>query len=157
MDECKVFRQNEFRFQNVRDSSKPCPQYECITPMRLLLAIERNWDYYEKQVSKMEYHDAARRESPFWDVDQNNIVNLLLGPCNFEGRFSRELIERAIGILDINVFEARTVSGYAVRCLYPVFGVVAHSCVPNTSHSIKASEGFRWDFFCYHFSRSSRK
>lgn len=115
--------------------------------MRLLLGIERNPKYYEQQISKMEYHDEARRKSPFWEVDQNNIVNLLLGPCKFQGRFSRELIERVIGILDINVFEARTGMGHPVRCLYPVFGVVAHSCVPNTAHSIKVCDGFRCVFF----------
>uniref|UniRef100_A0A336M3G2 CSON011387 protein n=1 Tax=Culicoides sonorensis TaxID=179676 RepID=A0A336M3G2_CULSO len=146
-DECEIFRENAFKFQNVLDSTKPCPQFECITPMRLLLAIERNPEYYEKQVSLMEFHDEARRKSPFWEMDQNNIVNLLLGPCKFKGRFLREMIERSIGILDINVFEARTLGEHPVRCLYPVFGVVAHSCVPNTAHSIKASDGFKLSAF----------
>lgn len=141
-DECQIFWANGVKFQSVRDSSKACPQFECITPLRVLLAIERNPKYFEQQVSLMEYHDKARRESIFWAVDQVNIVNLLLGPCKLERRFSRELIERVIGILDINVFEARTTNGHPVRCLYPIFGVVAHSCVPNTSHSIRASEGF---------------
>lgn len=149
-DECQVFQENGFKFQNVRDSTRPCPQYECITPMRVLLAIERNPQYYEEQVSKMEFHDEARRGSPFWDVDQVNIVGLLLGPCKFEGRCSRDLIERVIGILDINVFEARTGMGHPVRCLYPVFGVVAHSCVPNTAHSIRASDGFKLSAFTTH-------
>ncbi|XP_063704203.1 SET domain-containing protein SmydA-8-like [Culicoides brevitarsis] len=141
--ECQVFWENGVKFQNVADSTKPCPQFECITPLRVLLAIEKNPKFFEQQVSLMEYHDVARRASAFWDADQQNIVNFLLTRCKFEGRFARELIERVIGVLDINVFEARTETGHPLRCLYPIFGVVAHSCVPNTSHSIKASEGFK--------------
>lgn len=141
--ECREFKNAGIKFQNVEKSSEPCAQYECITPLRFLLAIEANPQIFEQQLSKMEYHDEARKKSKFWEIDQINIVNNLLGPCKLNGRFMREIIERAIGILDINVFEARTPGRHPVRCIYPIFSVVAHSCIPNTSHSIKASEGFK--------------
>ena len=51
--------------------------------------------------------------------------------------------QKILGILEVNVFEARTTSGNTIRCLYPKLGIIAHSCVPNTAHSINASENFK--------------
>lgn len=141
--ECPIFKASRVKFQNGWPSQKPCAQMDCITPLRVLLMIESRPEKWHSEVCLMEYHDEARKSSEHWEQDSVNIVNYLHDHCKLHKRFSREMIERAIGILEINVFEARTVKGYPVRCLYPLFGVVAHSCVPNTTHTISASDGFR--------------
>lgn len=141
--ECPIFKASRVKFQNGWPSQKPCAQMDCITPLRLLLMIESRPEKWHSEVCLMEYHNEARKNSEHWTQDSVNIVNYLHDHCKLHKRFSREMIERAIGILEINVFEARTVKGFPLRCLYPLFGVVAHSCVPNTTHTISASDGFR--------------
>lgn len=141
--ECAIFKTSRVRFQNGWPAGKPCAQIDCITPLRLLLMIESRPEKWHSEVCLMEYHDEARKESEHWEQDGVNIVNYLHNHCKLSKRFCKKMIERAIGILDINVFEARTTQGHPVRCLYPRFGVVAHSCIPNTTHTISASSGFR--------------
>lgn len=141
--ECPVFKSSRVKFQNGWPTGKPCAQMDCITPLRLLLMIESRPEKWHSEVCLMEYHDVERKQSEHWEQDGVNIVNYLHDHCKLSNRFSKEMIERAIGILEINVFEARTVKGFPVRCLYPRFGVVAHRCIPNTTHTISASDGFR--------------
>lgn len=91
----------------------------------------------------MEYHDGPRRQmSEIWNADLINIAQYLRGPCKLN-RFSEELIMQVVGILEVNAFEARTLQGYPLRGLYPITGVLAHNCVPNTARSIYPSEGYR--------------
>lgn len=92
----------------------------------------------------MEYHDKERRENTeLWHADLVNIAQYLRGPCKLGERFSEDLIMQVVGILEINAFEARTAQGYALRCLYPLTGILAHNCVPNTTRSIYPSEDFK--------------
>lgn len=92
----------------------------------------------------MEYHAEARKNSEIWKADQTNIIGYLQGPCKLKDRFSEDLIQQVCGILDVNAFEGRTSDGYSIRCLFPSTALMAHSCVPNTSHSILPNEDFRY-------------
>lgn len=91
----------------------------------------------------MEHHENIRRQTEQWKADHQNIVKYLIGPCKLDGRFSEELIQQACGILEVNSFEARTKSGHNVRCIFPKTAIMAHSCVPNTTHSIYPSDRFK--------------
>ncbi|XP_040170568.1 SET domain-containing protein SmydA-8 [Anopheles arabiensis] len=141
--ECEVFAANGVRFRPVEDSTAGCVQLDCITPLRVLLAKEADEARWKREIEPMEYHDAERREGANWKVDENNIVAFLRGPCGLGKRFSAELVQRAIGLLDVNAFEGRTGSGYSCRGLYPQLAIMAHNCVPNVVHSIHPSNGFR--------------
>lgn len=59
-----------------------------------------------------------------------------IGKGRSRSRFSEDDIHQAIGILEVNGFEARAQSGSMVLCLYPKTSMLAHNCVPNTVHSI---------------------
>ncbi|XP_050101373.1 SET domain-containing protein SmydA-8 [Anopheles aquasalis] len=141
--ECAVFAEKRVRFQSVEDSTAGCVQLDCITPLRMLLAKEANPERWEREIAPMEYHDDKRREGANWKVDDHNIVSFLRNACGLADRFSVELIQQVIGVLDVNAFEGRTCNGYSVRGLYPQLAIMAHSCVPNVVHSIHPSEAFR--------------
>uniref|UniRef100_A0A182MZA2 SET domain-containing protein n=1 Tax=Anopheles dirus TaxID=7168 RepID=A0A182MZA2_9DIPT len=141
--ECGVFAACRVRFRAVEDSTAGCIQLDCITPLRVLLAKEADEARWTHEIEPMEYHDAERRESANWKVDENNIVAFLRGPCKLADRFPVELVQRAIGLLDVNAFEGRTCNGYSLRGLYPQLAIMAHNCVPNVVHSIHPSDGFR--------------
>lgn len=92
----------------------------------------------------MEYHDEERRANEdVWNADRINIAQYLRGPCQLAEKFSEDLIMKVIGILEVNAFEARTKAGAPLRCLYPITGILAHSCVPNTMRSIYPSENYK--------------
>ncbi|XP_053674864.1 SET domain-containing protein SmydA-8 [Anopheles nili] len=141
--ECEVFAASRVRFRCVDDSTAGCVQLDCVTPLRVLLAKEADEARWNREIEPMEYHDGERRESANWKVDEHNIVAFLRGPCGLAERFSVELVQRAIGLLDVNAFEGRTSNGYSLRGLYPRLAVMAHSCVPNVVHLIHPSDGFR--------------
>lgn len=91
----------------------------------------------------MEYHPKERLNSEIWKADQVNIVGYLHGPCKLKDRFSGDLIQQACGILEVNSFEAKSKKGHKIRCIYPRLASLAHSCVPNTSHTILPSKDFK--------------
>ncbi|XP_017853974.1 SET domain-containing protein SmydA-8 [Drosophila busckii] len=142
--ECEIFAAARVTFAGNVSDDGVCPQLDCITPLRVLLAKELQPTRWDNEVAPMEHHDQARREnSELWHADRVNIAQYLRGPCRLAERFSEELIMQVVGILEVNAFEARTTQGYPLRCLYPYTGILAHSCVPNTARSIHPSEGFK--------------
>ncbi|KRG00212.1 LOW QUALITY PROTEIN: uncharacterized protein Dwil_GK18438, partial [Drosophila willistoni] len=142
--ECVIFSAARVTFAGNVSEDGVCPQLDCITPLRVLLAKEQQPERWEKDVAPMEHHEAERREnSDIWHADRVNIAQYLRGPCKLASRFSEELIMQVVGILEVNAFEARTTVGYPLRCLYPYTGILAHNCVPNTARSIYPSENYK--------------
>ncbi|XP_053958684.1 SET domain-containing protein SmydA-8 isoform X1 [Anastrepha ludens] len=142
--ECSVFCQARAKFIPLQCDANGCPQLDCITTLRVLLAKEFDPNRWELEIAPMEYHNEERRKlSDVWNADFVNIAQYLRGPCRLADRFSEDLIMQVVGILEVNAFEARTVQGYALRCLYPITGILAHNCVPNTFRTIHPSEGYR--------------
>uniref|UniRef100_A0A1I8N459 Uncharacterized protein n=1 Tax=Musca domestica TaxID=7370 RepID=A0A1I8N459_MUSDO len=143
--ECRVFRNGKVKFFNMLSNNRlSCPQLDCITPLRVLLAKEANPERWEKEVAPMEYHDKERRaNADIWHADLVNIAQYLRGPCKLAERFSEELIMQVVGILEVNAFEGRTLQGHSFRALYPITGILSHNCVPNTMRSIYPSEDYR--------------
>lgn len=130
-----MFSNEKVKFQPLDDPYSVCLQYECITPLRMLLAKEKDPDHWQKEVDMMETHNDKRQERPIWQFFQTNVVEYLRGPCKLD-RFSEELIHKCCGILDVNAFEARAPSGYLIRCLYPKLAILSHNCVSNIVHSV---------------------
>jgi predicted RNA-binding Zn-ribbon protein involved in translation (DUF1610 family) len=100
----------------------------------------QRWD---SDISIMEDHNKFRNGTDHWNVDTVNIVQYMRQALGLKDRFSEELIQKAIGILEVNVFEARTSLGYNLRCLYSKVSMFAHSCCPNLTHAIWPSEDFK--------------
>lgn len=145
--ECVIFKEVRVRFQPVSDPIASCPQYECITPLRVLLAKENNPERWTNEVENMEAHTDKRKEKPIWQYYQTNVVEFLQNHCKLGDRFSSELIHTVCGILDVNAFEGRTKSGYLIRCLFPKLALLSHNCVSNITHSISTNgNGDEYDF-----------
>lgn len=142
--ECEVFESAKCKFQNISDPKAICIQLDCITPLRMILRKETDPDRWNNEVSVMEDHENERKDSPHWKVDQINVVGYLLGPCKLKDKVKvdENLIQKVIGILEVNAFEAKTVDGSFIRCLYPKLAILAHSCKPNTAHSSYPSKDF---------------
>jgi hypothetical protein len=58
-----------------------CPQLNCITPLRLLLAKELSPERWESEVKLMEAHNEERRKTPIWENNQINVVEYLRSAC----------------------------------------------------------------------------
>lgn len=134
-NECKVFAEAKVKFQAIEDCKLVCLQYECITPLRVLLAKEKNPERWSEEVELMESHDDIRKTKPIWQFNQINVVQYLRTVGKLD-RFSEELIHRVCGILEVNAFEARAASGSMVRCLFPKLAILSHNCVSNIYHSV---------------------
>ncbi|XP_053691863.1 SET domain-containing protein SmydA-8 [Sabethes cyaneus] len=140
--ECALFVENKVKFQNVPNSNISCIQLDCITPLRVLLQKEDQPGRWDAEISVMECHSEARKDTAIWKADQRNVVEYLRRACGLKDRFSADLIQQVIGILAVNAFEARTNRGFAMRGLYPKLAIMSHSCVPNVVHSIYPSSGY---------------
>lgn len=110
---------------------------------RVLLEKEENPERWESEIDVMEDHEKERKAKQIWENDDINVVKYLQGPCKLKDRFSEDLIQKVLGILEVNAFEAKTPDGNSLRCLYPKLAILAHSCVPNTTHNTFPSEGFK--------------
>lgn len=139
--ECEIFKAAKCKFYNLSNPNAICVQLDCITPLRVLLEKEYNPNRWSDDIEPMEHHRDKRFGTPSWKADAQNIVGYLLGPCKL--KLDPELIQRVIGILEVNTFEGRTIKGHAMRCLFPKCSIFSHSCTPNTTHSINPSNGNR--------------
>ncbi|XP_012268035.2 SET domain-containing protein SmydA-8 isoform X2 [Athalia rosae] len=115
-------------------------QLDCVTPLRLLIASERDAERWRIEVKNMEAHNLKRAEQPAWKQNHVNIVEYLRSRCKLDSKFSEEDVHTACGILEVNSHEARTPLGYSARALYPITAMLNHSCVSNTSHSISLED-----------------
>lgn len=141
--ECQVFVEAREKFNTAialnEELQTGVPQLECITPLRLLLASEKDPERWEKQVQKMEAHNKKRHGNCQWKADQVNIVDYIRNRLKLT-KFSEEAIQTVCGILQINTHEVRTSKGYPARALYPQFSLMNHSCVSNTSHGVSPTD-----------------
>ena len=59
------------------DLQSGVPQLDCITPLRLLLASEKNPERWNKDVKEMEAHNKKRSEKFQWKADHVNVVEYI--------------------------------------------------------------------------------
>lgn len=141
--ECDIFKAAKCKFFNLSDPDAICLQLDCITPLRVLLERQSNFARWASEVDIMEHHREKRFGTPSWNMDSHNIVGYLLGPCKMRAfKIDEELIQKVIGILEVNAFEAKTVRGDSIRCLYTKLAIPSHSCTPNITHSIHPSRNY---------------
>ncbi|VVC87245.1 unnamed protein product [Leptidea sinapis] len=134
--ECDALSAARVQFQPVQDWTEASPQLDCITPLRMLLAKERDPSRWQQEIDMMETHTEERKKQASWAADYNNIVNFLLNHCKLGARFTEEDIIRVCGIIAVNAVEIPSRGGYSTHAVYPQLAVAAHSCVPNIAHTI---------------------
>ncbi|XP_026746343.1 SET domain-containing protein SmydA-8 [Trichoplusia ni] len=134
--ECEVFSTARVRFQKVEDWTVSAPQLDCITPLRVLLAKEKDSERWKRELEAMETHTESRKLRPTWGADQVNIADFLIDHCKLGNRFDKDLVQRVCGILEVNSVEIPSRGGFSIRALYPRLAIAAHSCVPNIVHTI---------------------
>ncbi|XP_046405906.1 uncharacterized protein LOC124170904 [Ischnura elegans] len=130
--ECKVFAAAGRRA--IQDPLKEHALYEAIVPLRCLLCRESKPQRW-KIISEMESHDSIRKTQPLiWDNNQEKVVDVIRGPWGLGDKFSEEDIHTVCGALEVNAFEIGR-NGSSLRALFgPYAYLIAHDCVPNTSH-----------------------
>lgn len=74
----KIFAEVKEKF-NVEQALDPSnengvPHFECITPLRLLLASEKYPEKWASEVKDLESHNKERAKKPQWEVDKVNVV-----------------------------------------------------------------------------------
>ncbi|XP_054268705.1 SET domain-containing protein SmydA-8 [Macrosteles quadrilineatus] len=145
--ECTVFKAAGVRYKPETEeqlsSLNGSPQFECITPLRVLLQRDRDPERWEAEVKDLEAHTEGRKTDPDWEIEQVNVVEFLRNKCKLADRFTEDEIHWAIGALEVNAFEIRTQYGFFIRGLYPRTGLMSHNCVANTTHTVYAGENFR--------------
>lgn len=60
------------------------PQLDCVTPLRLLLASEKDPKRWRAEVKDMESHNAKRSEQPEWKKNHVNVVQYLRSRCKLD-------------------------------------------------------------------------
>ncbi|KAG8331004.1 hypothetical protein J6590_050391 [Homalodisca vitripennis] len=143
--ECAVFAAAGVRYQQEaeEEDTNGSPQYECITPLRMLLNKEKAPDRWQAEIDEMEAHTEERKAQSEWKTEQINVVEFLRKKCRLAERFSEDIIHFVIGVLEVNAFEVRTENGFFVRGLYPQTAIMSHNCVANTTHTIYPADNFR--------------
>lgn len=116
--ECEIFVKSSAKFYGAIDQHNACLQLDCITPLRVLLAKDMDDERWKTEVSAMETHEMERRSKPTWEADLQNIVKYIRGPLKL-GKYSEQLIQQVLGILEVNAFEAVSHTGYNIRVVYP--------------------------------------
>lgn len=52
-------------------------QLECITPLRMLLASEKDSERWNIEIKDMEAHNKSRSQNAQWEIDHVNIVEYI--------------------------------------------------------------------------------
>ncbi|XP_071455230.1 uncharacterized protein [Hetaerina americana] len=112
------------------------PMLQCITPLRLLLAKDKDPARWAEEVEPMEAHLEKRRDTLNWHSDLINVSGFLRKACHLAEKYSDDDILWSCGVLQVNAFEARSGRGGSAQCLYPCLAIFSHCCVPNIAHTI---------------------
>nr|CAD7568212.1 unnamed protein product [Timema californicum] len=130
MHECAILASCEVGRHLTQDQKA---QYSAIVPLRCLLMKHHKPDKW-KVLCTMESHNEVRRKLPnIWQNNQSSVVDRIRELWGVR-QYSEEEIHTVCGVLEVNAFEVGQ-HGVSVRALYPTAFYLAHSCVPNTSHT----------------------
>uniref|UniRef100_A0A0K8WBW2 Protein msta, isoform A n=2 Tax=Bactrocera latifrons TaxID=174628 RepID=A0A0K8WBW2_BACLA len=105
----------------------------------LLREDPENASYYE-QLLQMESHLEERRGTAIWQELQKNVVQPVLQAgltkhLKDAQSVDEMLLQKFLGIIDVNCFEIRAPDEGQLRGLYPRTALMAHSCVANVQIS----------------------
>ncbi|XP_066992449.2 SET domain-containing protein SmydA-8 isoform X1 [Anabrus simplex] len=128
--ECSLFAKKPQKFPDDLTECSIKSQYQAIVPLRCLLlktVDPAKW----RTLLTMESHNEVRRKIPvIWKTNQLLVVDRIRSDWGMD-HFSEDEIHTICGILEVNAFE---IGQHGMRSLYPSAFLLAHDCVPNTSH-----------------------
>ncbi|XP_044258666.1 SET domain-containing protein SmydA-8-like [Tribolium madens] len=130
-NECEIFAKNCVKFQDVDDPYDVCLQYEGITPLRMLLAKEKDPKRWLEEIEGLESKNEIRKIN-------TKIVDFVRNVCKLE--FCDTLIHTICGILEVTAIDVRASSGYLIRCLYPKLSLISHNCVTNLFQTVTPND-----------------
>ena len=106
--------------------------YHFVLPLRILSLKETDPLKYSLLGRLMDHIEDRRRDSAYWRECDENVVTPLIEASN--GRFSREDVHRAIGVLEVNAYEIHcSSSNEGFRGIFPFSSLLSHNCTANTS------------------------
>jgi len=133
------------KFPCMPDFSSNSPQYECVTPLRLLLCKETNPEVWRHILLHKDHTDDRRQynESAV-DREQKVVVGLLLEWCRLkDSGFTEEEVNMCISILSTHSVKFTPESGTEGRAMYPTFAFMSHSCDYNARHVIQTDNSMQ--------------
>ena len=133
--ECTVFP----KFPTIADFSTNCPQYECVTPLRLLLCKESKPEVWRHLLLHKDHTEDRRQyNEPGVDREQMVIVGLLLEWCKLkELGYTEAEVNMCISILSTHSVKFFPNPGTEGRAMYPTFAFMSHSCDYNSRHVVQ--------------------
>ncbi|CAL8135441.1 unnamed protein product [Orchesella dallaii] len=143
-DECAVsiYHKDECKFFTEKKIKPPTRQGTCdfgaLTILRGLMLKLRDpvsW----KKLMHLEAHNDIRKNLPLWRENMINVVIVILDQWHLFEYFSEEEIHTVCGILEVNSFELG--EKYSFRGIFPMAAMMAHDCIPNTTHFQNGLDG----------------
>ncbi|ODM90870.1 Protein msta, isoform A [Orchesella cincta] len=87
----------------------------------------------------LEAHNDIRRNLPLWRENMINVVVVILHQWKLFEYFTEEEVHTVCGVLEVNSFELG--EKYSFRGIFPMAAMMAHDCVPNTTHFQNGIDG----------------
>ena len=135
--ECELLTAQQIHPSGDELAKEDCQVYDCITPLRLVLAAQQDAEKRDVLAS-LEHHQRHRQAVGIWHVDRMSVVDPILTRWGLAGCVSEEELQTACGILEVNAFEVcdEEEGGVNARAVYPAACLMAHDCVPNSACSV---------------------
>ncbi|XP_055678969.1 SET domain-containing protein SmydA-8-like [Lutzomyia longipalpis] len=134
-EECSLMASRKFKAQinaTPAEEGKKEAAYCAIVPLRCCLLKESDPEGFQR-LCELQSHLEKRIETPLYRVLKANLITFIKTILRLD--FDEFTIMRITAILDTNCFEIRHQhKNIKVRALYPQASMIAHSCVPNTTH-----------------------
>lgn len=126
-NECSVFPP----CPPIQDYKSLQPQFECVTPLRLLLLSKRDPDLWSELNLLMDHVEDRKMVDPEgMERERRTIEWILLQGCKLgEQGFTSQEVWRCVGLLGTNAITAQNKNG---RAIYPTFSFISHSCANNS-------------------------
>ena len=99
-EECQFLVSQQVRVQ-LDATQEDCRVYDCIAPLRSLLAIKNRADQREL-ILKMETHHPHRRDIGIWEIDRVSVVDVIRKDWKLDQHFTDDEIQTVFNNIKTN-------------------------------------------------------
>ena len=141
--ECRVFSKTlstnfKFKVRFDRGENHPCPEYDCIAPLRGLELKHNNAKLWNRLLLLMDHDQDNNSNTEFDKIAQVNVVDFLTKICGLD--YQPEEIHRILGIIKTNALKVQDpkmkMKGISGRVVYPTLSYISHSCLCNAKYRL---------------------